>query len=322
MSIDELKLLVKDDIEQVTQLIQTHTQKELGIIEDLSNHIIRGGGKLLRPLLVLLASHACQYSGKDHLTLAMMVELFHTATLLHDDVVDESVLRRGQETAHEIWGSKASILVGDYLFTQSVQLTVSIENWSLMRLLASTSHQITCGELKQMLHKHNISLSIPEYLDVILSKTAVLFAASASIGAIIADKPDDIQQALYQYGLYVGNAFQLVDDALDYASTADVFGKNIGDDLAEGKATLPLLYAYQQGTEHQRLLIKQSLEQGTLTHLSDIKTAITETKAIEYTQQVASEQAEQAIQSISILPESPFKEGLKKLALFAVERDY
>lgn len=322
MSIDELKLLVKDDIEQVTQLIQTHTQKELGIIEDLSNHIIRGGGKLLRPLLVLLASHACQYSGKDHLTLAMMVELFHTATLLHDDVVDESVLRRGQETAHEIWGSKASILVGDYLFTQSVQLTVSIENWSLMRLLASTSHQITCGELKQMLHKHNISLSIAEYLDVILSKTAVLFAASASIGAIIANKPDDIQQALYQYGLNVGNAFQLVDDALDYASTADVFGKNIGDDLAEGKATLPLLYAYQQGTEHQRLLIKQSLEQGTLTHLSDIKTAITETKAIEYTRQVASEQAEQAIQCISILPESPFKEGLKKLALFAVERDY
>lgn len=322
MSIEELKLLVKDDIEQVTQLIQKHTQEDIGIIEDLSHHIIRGGGKLLRPLLVLLSSHACQYQGKDHLTLAMMVELFHTATLLHDDVVDESVLRRGQETAHEIWGSKASILVGDYLFTQSVQLTVSIQNWALMRLLAATSHQITCGELKQMLHKHNISLSIAEYLDVILSKTAVLFAASASIGAIIANKPEAMQQALYQYGIYVGNAFQLIDDALDYASTADVFGKNIGDDLAEGKATLPLLYAYQQGTESQRSIIKRSLEQGTLSHLAEIKQAISETKAVEYTRQIALEQAEKAIQTLSILDDTPFKEGLRKLALFAVERNY
>src|SRR3990167_8353155 len=235
MTIDRLKRLVQEDLNQVNALIIEKIHSQIGLIDDLSNHIIQSGGKRLRPLLVLLTSHACHYEGQDHITLAAMIEFFHTATLLHDDVVDESTLRRGRKTANELWGSKASILVGDYLFTQSVQLMVSVDQWKIVRLLAQTAHQITCGEVKQLVNRHNFALSIPDYLEVIHDKTALLFAAAASIGAILSQSKDSIEKALYHYGLHLGNAFQLIDDALDYCSDPESIGKNIGDDLADGK---------------------------------------------------------------------------------------
>src|SRR3990167_568130 len=322
MTINRLQSLVQDDLNQVNALIINKVHSQIGLIDDLSNHIIQSGGKRLRPLLVLLTSHACQYEGQDHITLAAMIEFFHTATLLHDDVVDESTLRRGRETANELWGSKASILVGDYLFTQSVQLMVSVDQWKIVRLLSQTAHQISCGEVKQLVNRHNFSLSIPEYLEVIHDKTALLFAAAASIGAILSQSKDSIEKALYHYGLHLGNAFQLIDDALDYCSDPESIGKNIGDDLADGKATLPLLHALKNGTLKQQDIIKSSLKEGNLAHLPEILTAISETNAIEYTREYATKEANHALQALKPLPNSIYKESLQDLALFAVERNY
>lgn len=228
MTVARLRELVHADFEAVNALIVDKIQSQVGLIDDLAHHIVQSGGKRLRPLLVLLASHACGYQGNDHITLAAMVEFFHTATLLHDDVVDESTLRRGRETANEIWGSKASILVGDYLFTQSVQLMVNVNNFEILRLLANTSHEISCGEVRQLVNRHNIELTVEEYLDVIRAKTALLFAASAAIGAHLSQAGEVQAQALYDYGLHLGNAFQLIDDALDYCSDATTIGKILG----------------------------------------------------------------------------------------------
>lgn len=322
MAIDHLRDLVNEDFNAVNMLIIDKIQSEVGLIDKLSHHIVQSGGKRLRPLLVLLASHACNYQGRQHINLAAMIEFFHTATLLHDDVVDESTLRRGKETANEIWGSKASILVGDYLFTQSVQLMVNVKNWSILNLLADTSHQISCGEVKQLANKHNPALSIEEYYQVIRAKTALLFAASAAIGAILAEAGKEIEQSLYAYGLHLGNAFQLIDDALDYCADAQQLGKNIGDDLADGKATLPLIYAMQKANPTQKKVIEKSLLQGGLDKIDDILQIIKETKAIEYTRQCAADEVDKALTSLHILPASKYKQALIDLANFAIERNY
>jgi octaprenyl-diphosphate synthase len=242
MEIHHLRALVSEDFEAVTALIHKKIQSEISLIDNLANHIIQSGGKRLRPLIVLLASHACNYTGQNHIRLAAMIEFFHTATLLHDDVIDESTLRRGRETANEIWGSKASILVGDYLFTQYMQLMIDVGDLNIMQLLTDISLQIGCGEIQQLSNRHNTALTVDEYLNVIRAKTSLLFAVSSSLGALVSKANDSIYQALYDYGLHLGNAFQLIDDAFDYCSDAQTIGKNIGDDLADGKATLPLIH--------------------------------------------------------------------------------
>lgn len=320
MTVDRLRALVSKDFDAVNQLIMDKIQSQIGLIDDLSHHIVQSGGKRLRPLLVILSSHACGYGGQEHITLAAMIEFFHTATLLHDDVVDESTLRRGRETANEIWGSKASILVGDYLFTQSVQLLVSINNWAIIRLLADTSHQISCGEVKQLVNRHNPAISLHDYLDVIRAKTALLFAAAAAIGPLLSGADEITQKNMYAYGLHLGNAFQLIDDALDYCSDKDTIGKNIGDDLADGKATMPLLHAMKHGTSEQKLLIEQSLKQGGLQHLDGILQAIESTKAIEFTKNYAAQEVDYALTALQVLPDSPYKQALSDLAHFALER--
>lgn len=322
MTVDRLRALVSKDFEAVNALIIDKIQSQVGLIDDLAHHIVQSGGKRLRPLLVLLASNACGYQGSDHIPLAAMIEFFHTATLLHDDVVDESTLRRGRETANEIWGSKASILVGDYLFTQSVQLMVNVNNSQILRLLANTSHEISCGEVKQLVNRHNSELSIDEYLDVIRAKTALLFAASAAIGAHLSEAGEAIENGLYNYGLHLGNAFQLVDDALDYCSDAKTIGKNIGDDLADGKVTLPLIHALKNGTPSQQQLIKDSIKEGNLQNLTAILAAIEETKAIEFTRSYAEQEVDRAIAALQGLPNSVYKTALEELALFAIQRDH
>ncbi|STX28069.1 octaprenyl diphosphate synthase IspB [Legionella beliardensis] len=322
MSVDRLRALVANDFEAVNALIIDKIQSQIGLIDDLSHHIVESGGKRLRPLLVLLASHACHYQGQDHIALAAMVEFFHTATLLHDDVIDESKLRRGRETANEIWGSKASILVGDYLFTQSVQLMVDVKNWSILRLFADTSHAISCGEVKQLANRHNPALSLDDYLEVISAKTALLFAASAAIGAILGQAGPEIEEGLYNYGLHLGNAFQLIDDALDYCADTKETGKNIGTDLADGKATMPLLHALQQGTAEQQLLIRQSLKEGNLLNLPKILDIIAETNAIEFTYQFAAQEIDAALTALHIVPNSIYKQALEELATFALKRTH
>ncbi len=322
MTINRIRAQVDEEFNAVNALIINKIQSQVGLIDDLSHHIVDSGGKRLRPLLVLLSSKACGYVGSDHIALAAMIEFFHTATLLHDDVVDESTLRRGRQTANSIWGSKASILVGDYLFTQSVQLMVDVGNAEVLKLIANTSLQISCGEVKQLSNRHNTALTFDEYFDVIRSKTALLFAAASGIGAILSNSSDEVQNNLYAYGLHLGNAFQLIDDALDYCSDAKTLGKNIGDDLADGKATLPLIHALQHGNSKQQQQIKDSLLQGTLDYLPEILIALEETNAIDYTKNIAAEEVDKALSALTILPPSDYKTALIELANFAVKRDH
>lgn len=319
--IDHLRALVRDDLDAVHTLITENIQSEISLLEALTNHILQSGGKHLRPLLVLLSSHACGYQGQDHITLAAMIEFFHTATLLHDDVVDESSLRRGRKTANNIWGSKASILVGDYLFTQYMQLMIRVGNLKIMRILTDMTHQIGCGEIKQLSNRHNPALSTEDYFDIIHAKTSLLFAASSRLGALVNNADDATEEALHAYGLHLGNAFQLIDDALDYCSDAETLGKNIGDDLADGKATMPLLYALKQGTPAQKIQIRDSLTQGSLKHLPEILEAIQETHAIEYTQELAEKEVERAIATLTILPDSVYKKALEDLAQYTIIRN-
>lgn len=322
MTIDRLRELVSKDFDAVNHLIIDKIQSDVGLIQELSQHIVESGGKRLRPLLVLLSSNACGYQGSDHIDLAAMIEFFHTATLLHDDVVDESTLRRGKKTAHSIWGSKASVLVGDYLLTQSVKLMVRSNNPDILNLIADTSHQISCGEVQQLMNRHNPSLELKDYFDVIRSKTSLLFAAAACIGPILSNAPQAVRDNLYAYGLHLGNAFQLIDDALDYCSDAKTMGKNVGDDLADGKATLPLIHALKYGNETQKEQIQQSLKEGHLNYLSEILVTIQETNAIAYTKEIANQEIDLALTALTNLPSSEYKTALIELAHFAVKRAY
>lgn len=322
MTIESIRATVNDDFNAVNALIVTKIESQIGLIDDMSHHMIESGGKRLRPLLVLLASNACGYQGKNHIALAAMVEFFHTATLLHDDVVDESTLRRGRQTANNIWGSKASILVGDYLFTQSIELMVDSGSPEITKLFANTALEISCGEVKQLSNRHNPALTFDEYFDVIRAKTALLFAAASCIGPMLSKASKETQDALYSYGLHLGNAFQLIDDALDYCSDAKTIGKNIGDDLADGKATLPLIHALQHGSELQKQQIIESLKKGTLEFLPEILVALDETKAIEYTKKVAAQEIDAALSFLMILPDSQYKDAMIQLANFALQRSY
>lgn len=322
MTILALKALVQNDIDAVNALILEKMQSQVPLTDELSSHIMNSGGKRLRPLLVLLASRACGYEGPHHITLAAMVEFFHTATLLHDDVVDDSTLRRGKETAHNIWGSKASILVGDYLYTESIQVLVGIGHMGILRLMADVSQEITIGELKQLANRHQQTFNSAHYFEVIRAKTALLFAAAACVGAHLNQSGAVIEQSLYNYGLHLGNAFQLIDDALDFASDTSTIGKNIGDDLKEGKATLPLIYAFEHATLHQQEAIKKSVQQGNLDSLPIILETLHETKALEYTRSVALNEIDKALTCLEVLQDSPYKQGLVDLANFVVERQY
>jgi octaprenyl-diphosphate synthase len=322
MTVGRLRALVSQDFNAVNELIIAKIQSDIGLIDSLSHHIIESGGKRLRPLLVLLTSHACGYQGQHHIPLAAMIEFFHTATLLHDDVVDESTLRRGRETANELFGSKASILVGDYLFTQSIQLMISVGHASILALLADTAHRITRGEVKQLTNKQNMTLTEADYFDIIQSKTALLFAAASAIGAHLAEVDEVKRQALYDYGLHLGNAFQLIDDALDFCADTATMGKNTGDDLAEGKLTLPLIHALQHAKPEQQALIKDALIAGDRLHWDAIIAIMAETQSIEYTHQLAQYEVDLAITALQGVDDSPYKTALIDLASFSISRDH
>ena len=322
MKIHQLQSLVRQDFTEVNNLIINLIQEQSGIIDDLSTHIIQSGGKRLRPLLVLLASHACNYSGQNHIKLAAMVEFLHTASLLHDDVIDDSELRRGRETAHKIWGSKASILVGDYLFTQYMQLMIDVGDMNIIQILTNIVHKITCSELKQLSNKNNPYITVNNYMEVIQSKTSSLFSVSARLGALISGANQETEDALTAYGLHLGNVFQLIDDALDYCSDAKIMGKNTGDDLADGKVTMPLIHALKNGTPDQQLAIIDSIKHGRREKFPEILAIIISTKAIEYTKMVAAAEAELAKKILCVLPESRHKSAMLGLVDYALHRDH
>ena len=322
MSIASFRKLVQPELEAVDQLILNRAKDKSVLASQIITYILSNGGKRIRPLLVLLCSKACDYQGDSHISAAAIIECFHTATLLHDDVVDNSALRRGKQTANTKWGTKASILVGDFLYTLTVKLMTEVNHVKIQTLLAGIAHEVTSGELKQLSLQYSANPSLEEYLDIIRGKTALLFAASCMIGPLLVDENQAHEEAFFQYGLHLGNAFQLVDDTLDYCSDAEVMGKNTGDDLADGKATLPLLYILKNGTELQKKLVSSSLETGSREHFTEILLAIESTGAIEYTRAPANREKDLAIQALTNIQDSPYKAALLDLAAFSLERNY
>ncbi len=320
-TLESLKAFTAQDIQRVNQVIEEHLASDVVLINQLSQHIIHSGGKRLRPMLVMLAARACGYRGELDALLAAVIEFIHTATLLHDDVVDDSEMRRGQQTASAIWGNQAAVLVGDYVYSRAFQMMVKSDSLRIMNLMADTTNTIAQGEVMQLLNINEPDTTEAAYHQVIYRKTACLFEAASRIGAIISGS-DQVEQALGEYGRNLGIAFQLVDDALDYEADSQELGKNVGDDLAEGKPTLPLIRAMQQGSDEQRRLIRAAITQGGLEHIDEINRAISETGALEYTHQQAMDHAGKAKNAIAALPDSPARQALMFLAEYAVERSY
>lgn len=314
--------LLATELQQANALILSELQTDVPFINELSNHIVQSGGKRLRPIVLLLSAKSCAYEGENHIPLAVAMEFFHTATLLHDDVVDESALRRGKLTANELFGDKASILVGDFLFTRSFQLITKAEKMSIIQLLADTSNKITRGEVLQLLNCKQGGISERDYFDVIESKTAVLFAAAAQSAALLSECSTSIADSLRNYGMAIGNAFQIVDDILDYSASAAEMGKNVGDDLAEGKTTLPMIYALESADTTQKALLTEALAQHDKTHLNDIITIMQETQALDRCFAVAKHEIDHAKTCLQALPPSPYRDALALIADFAVTRSY
>ena len=322
MDLEQIWALVSEDTKKVNLHIQGRLCSDVALVNQLGNYIVNSGGKRLRPLLVLLSTHACQYQGQQHINLAAVIEFIHTATLLHDDVVDASDLRRGNKTANALWGNEASVLVGDFLYSRSFEMMVEANDMRVMEILSHATNTIAEGEVLQLIQAHDPETTESIYMDVIRRKTAKLFEAAAQLGAVISDRSEQEVRAMATYGRHLGTAFQLIDDVLDYSSSADELGKNIGDDLAEGKPTLPLLYAMWNGNEEESKIIRDAIEHGGLDHIEQIKDAINSTGGIAYTAKIAEEEAELAIDSLKGLPSSEYLDALYALARFSVERNY
>lgn len=306
----------------VNEVIRIRLHSDVPLVNQIAEYIINAGGKRIRPQLVLLIANAHQYQGSHHHELAAVVEFIHTATLLHDDVVDESSLRRGRQTANALFGNAASVLVGDFLYSRAFQMMVAVDNIRVMRILADATNVIAEGEVLQLLNMHDPDVTEERYLQVIRSKTAKLFEAAAQLGALVAGASDTDIEAAAEYGRSLGTAFQLIDDVLDYSGNATEIGKNVGDDLREGKATLPLIFLMQNGTPEQRELVRACIENGDEQHFNDILAAITTSGALDYTRQEADKSAQRASAAISSLADSPFKDSLLQLSTFAVKRNY
>lgn len=310
------------DMEAVNTVIRQRLHSEVALVNQIAEYIISAGGKRLRPVLVLLVANAYGYKGVAHHELAAVVEFIHTATLLHDDVVDESSLRRGRQTANALFGNAASVLVGDFLYSRSFQMMVSLDNMRIMQILSDATNVIAEGEVLQLLNMHDPDVSQDAYLKVIRSKTAKLFEAAAELGALIAGATDAQIAAAGEFGRSIGTAFQLIDDVLDYAGDASEIGKNVGDDLREGKPTLPLIYLMEYGTPEQRELVRTCIENGDEQHFDAILSAITSSGALDYTRREAEQQAARARAAIEDLPPGEFKDALIQLCKFAVDRNH
>ncbi|MFT6194340.1 MAG: octaprenyl-diphosphate synthase [Cognaticolwellia sp.] len=323
MNIKNIQALAQKDMAAVNDLISSKLHSDVALINQLGVYIINGGGKRMRPLLTVLAARAIGYQGNEHLQLAAIVEFIHTSTLLHDDVVDESNMRRGRETANAMFGNSASVLVGDFLYSRSFQMMSELRNLNIMDILSDATNIIAEGEVLQLMNCNDPDTTEDSYMKVIYCKTAKLFEAATRLAAVIAKKDQATETAMLNYGKHLGTAFQLVDDIMDYTADAQAMGKNVGDDLAEGKPTLPLLYAMAHGNEQQNIMIRSAIEHGGgMEHLDDILAAMKETGALIYTQDRAEQEADKAINAITILPESAYKQALISLAHIAANRSY
>ena len=321
-TIDDINQLIAEDMETLNSYIQQRLHSEVVLINQVSGHIINSGGKRLRPIIHLLSAKALGYNASQHIDLAAIIEFIHTATLLHDDVVDNSDLRRGEDTANALWGNAASVLVGDFLYSRAFEMMVEIDRMQIMAILSKATNTIAEGEVLQLLNCHDPDTTEERYLEVIHNKTAKLFESASELGAVICDRPADEQTAMAKYGMHLGCAFQLIDDVLDYTATAEEMGKNLGDDLAEGKPTLPLIYAMQNGTEEEANMIRNAIENGGLEQIEQIHQTILSNGAIDYTSECAKKESLQAIEALTFLPDSNYKQALIFLANFAVDRSF
>ncbi len=322
MTLEQIRDLVATDFEAVDRVIKRRLHSPVALVDQVASYIIYAGGKRLRPLLVLLAARACGHTGEQHVDAAAVIEFIHTATLLHDDVVDSSSLRRGRESANEVFGNPASVLVGDFLYSRAFQMMVSLDRMPVMQIMGDATNAIAEGEVLQLMNARDPDTTQARYLDVIHRKTARLFQAAAQLGAVVSDAPSGIEEALGRYGKHIGTAFQLVDDALDYQADEVRLGKHLGDDLAEGKPTLPLIFAMQHGSDAQRAMIRHAIENGGLDQLEEVTRAVASLGGLAYTARLAQSEADQALAALGPLPESAFKEGLSELARFAVARKH
>ncbi|XQW84490.1 octaprenyl diphosphate synthase [Thalassotalea piscium] len=322
MDIKDIQSLAQQDMTLVNDLIYSQLQSDVALINQLGIYIVNAGGKRMRPMLTTLAARALNYQGTQHIDLAAIIEFIHTATLLHDDVVDESDMRRGRETANALFGNSASVLVGDFLYTRSFQMMTKLQNMRVMDILSEVTNIVAEGEVLQLMNCNDASTTEESYMQVIYCKTAKLFEAATQLAAVIGDHDKKTEQAMIDYGKYLGTAFQLVDDIMDYTADAQAMGKNVGDDLAEGKPTLPLIYAMQHGNAEQAQLIKEAIEEcNGMEHLEAILAAMDETGSLRYTQKIAEQEADKAINAIAILPDSKYKQALTSLAHIAANRN-
>ncbi len=322
MDLDSIRELIADDLKATNRLILDRLSSDVVLINQIGHYIVGSGGKRLRPMIVLLAAHALGYVGNRHIELAAIVEFIHTATLLHDDVVDSSEKRRNRDTANTVWGNAASVLVGDFLYSRAFEMMVTVDRMRVMEILSTATNQIAEGEVLQLLNCNDPDTDETRYREVVLRKTATLFEAGTRLSAVVADACEREENAMASYGLHLGMAFQMIDDALDYGSSQADIGKNIGDDLTEGKPTLPLIRAMTVADEPTRTILREVIEQGGADRVEEVRMAIESTDAIAYTAALAKEEAGRAKQAIVDLPKNSYLTALMALADFAVDRPF
>jgi len=322
MQLDKIREPAADDLRRVDEVILARLASDVVLVNQVAQHIVAGGGKRLRPLCVVLAARACGYTGPKHVEAAAIIEFIHTATLLHDDVVDGSDLRRGRDTANHVFGNQASVLVGDYLYSRAFQMMVDLENLRIQEVMANATNTIAAGEVLQLMNAHDPDTTEARYLDVIYRKTAKLFEAGTQVAAIMSGVDPEVEEAMARYGRHLGTAFQLVDDSLDYRADREELGKNLGDDLAEGKPTLPLIHALANSTPDDTARLRLAVENGGIEELELVTRAIESSGGLEYTARLARREADLAIEALDRIPGSVYRDALRELADFAVLRRY
>ena len=316
----EIQALMKSDLEMTDDILINRLNSNVELINQMSHYIINSGGKRIRPLLLLLCARATSYSGKDHHAMAVVIELIHTATLLHDDVVDESTTRRGQNTVNELWGNAPSVLVGDFLYSRAFEIMVEPNSMEIMRVLSKATNQISEGEVLQLLNIRNAKVSRSEYFEVIEQKTACLFKAACQIAGILSESSEELITALGSFGMHLGNAFQIIDDNLDYESDSSMIGKEIGDDLSEGKVTLPMIYALEQTTGKENKILTNAITEADASNIDNIVDILVNVNAFEFSRNVAKDESIKALNSLKVIPESNYRSALKLLCELSLER--
>lgn len=316
----EIQALMKNELDQMNKILVNRLDSNVDLINQMSHYIISSGGKRIRPLLLLLCARATDYDGDYHYSMAVVIELIHTATLLHDDVVDQSTTRRGQETANELWGNAPSVLVGDFLYSRAFEIMVEPNSMEIMKILSKATNQISEGEVLQLLNIKNANVTQKEYYRVIERKTACLFKAACQIAGILSNSNQKVIEAMGKFGMHLGNAFQIIDDTLDYESDSNIIGKEVGDDLSEGKVTLPMIYALEKTTKSDKKILTDAIQNADASNINQVVEILMNVNAFQYSRDIANKESNMALESIDILQSSKYKTALKLLCKLSLER--